>query len=86
MEDTDLKEIYDESVVSKESSVVSYLLVAVYAPIGLALVTLRLLLSLLSSILASLSPALKSNSHFVNMYANLMGVYVQHDYSHPVTT
>lgn len=86
MEDTDLKEIYDESVVSKEGSFVSYLLVAVYAPIGLALVALRLLLSFLSSILASLSPALKSNSHFVNMYANLMGVYVQHDYSHPVSS
>lgn len=81
MEECDLNEVYDRRLLIK-GTLVSYIALVVYIPIGLALITLRLIFSLVSSLLVSLSPGLRTSPHFTKMYANLMGVHVQ-QYSFP---
>lgn len=83
MDECDLNEIYDRRLLVK-GTLVSYILLVVYIPIGLALLTLRLLFSLISSFLVSLSPGLRTSTYFTKMYANLMGVHVvDHQHSTP---
>lgn len=75
MEECDLNEIYDQKLLVK-GSLASYMGLVLYLPIGLALVALRLVLSFVCAILVAISPGLKTSSHFVIMYANLIGVHV----------
>lgn len=83
MEESDKWQMFDKQLLIKDS-LSKYMLLLIYIPIGLALVCLRLVLSLVSAFLVSLSPLLRTNLHFIHLYANLMGVYVSVDHEWPM--
>jgi 1-acyl-sn-glycerol-3-phosphate acyltransferase len=75
MEDSDLRQIYDQQYLTK-GSLLTYVTLILYIPLGLALLCLRLLFCLCSILVTSLSPPLKTSVHFIAMYANFMGIYI----------